>query len=434
MSTGKSAILLLLLGIAWVGCNPTRTTTTSSVEQPPATLTPRPASSPPPAQISAAHRTSPLSAPSAAAPADSSPLPPLTAREASSLFQSLSEPGEYFFSDNLISNETTYLDVADELRHRVPPGSAYLGVGPEQNYAYIALTRPALAFLVDIRRDNALLHLLYQALLRQARSRAQFVTLVLGRPYVSSDDPESNGTVEEVLAHAERKAPDEAHFRSVHRRAVRELTGASGIPLSQDDLARLEQIHRAFFESQLELRFRLHEANGRTYPTLRSLWTTRTPSGDALGFLASHSQFQVVQRLAQARRIIPVVGNFAGDHALASVADELRRRQLRVGAFYVSNVEQYLMEPADWKRWVANVHALPRDENAVFIRCYLDQGRAHPQQRAGHRTTTLLQPMGAFLTRAAQGHPGSFWALVTQWPAVSSPRNTPTGGGQESTR
>jgi hypothetical protein len=68
-------------------------------------------------------------------------------------------------------------------------------VGPEQNLTYIALTAPQLAFVVDIRRDNALLHLLYRALFERAGSRAEFVALLLGRPYVAAGDPEAAGAV-----------------------------------------------------------------------------------------------------------------------------------------------------------------------------------------------------------------------------------------------
>jgi hypothetical protein len=36
----------------------------------------------------------------------------------------------------------------------VKPGGVYIGVGPEQNFTYIAALRPRIAFIVDIRRQN----------------------------------------------------------------------------------------------------------------------------------------------------------------------------------------------------------------------------------------------------------------------------------------
>src|SRR3954469_7446663 len=72
----------------------------------------------------------------------------------------LSEPGGYFDTDNLISNETSYLQVADQLAQG-PTGGVYLGVGPEQNFSFIARVKPRYAFIVDIRRQNLLQHFLF---------------------------------------------------------------------------------------------------------------------------------------------------------------------------------------------------------------------------------------------------------------------------------
>src|SRR5262245_14248768 len=62
----------------------------------------------------------------------------LTPAEFSRLIQDSSEEGGYFFSDNLVSNETPYLTVVDKLKQLSQPGGAYIGVGPEQNFTYIA--------------------------------------------------------------------------------------------------------------------------------------------------------------------------------------------------------------------------------------------------------------------------------------------------------
>ena len=59
-----------------------------------------------------------------------------------------------FRSDNLVSNEMYMQRVIPELMRIAKPGRAYLGVGPEQNFTYIAAVKPAIAFIVDIRRGN----------------------------------------------------------------------------------------------------------------------------------------------------------------------------------------------------------------------------------------------------------------------------------------
>jgi hypothetical protein len=76
----------------------------------------------------------------------------------------LSEAPGYFDSDNLISNETSYLHAVSHLRSGGVTGGAYIGVGPDQSFSYIAAIRPTVAFMIDIRRDNLLMHLMFKAL------------------------------------------------------------------------------------------------------------------------------------------------------------------------------------------------------------------------------------------------------------------------------
>src|SRR4029453_4486993 len=59
----------------------------------------------------------------------------------------LSEAGGYFDTDNLISNESSYLQVIPELQRKGVHGGAYIGVGPDQNFTYIAEVRPTIAFI-----------------------------------------------------------------------------------------------------------------------------------------------------------------------------------------------------------------------------------------------------------------------------------------------
>src|SRR5262245_15199335 len=55
-----------------------------------------------------------------------------------------SEADGYFRSDNLTSNELLYERVIPALTMRVRPGVVYLGVGPEQNFTYMAALRPSM--------------------------------------------------------------------------------------------------------------------------------------------------------------------------------------------------------------------------------------------------------------------------------------------------
>src|SRR5688572_13586519 len=63
-----------------------------------------------------------------------------------------SEADGFFQSDNLVSNELTMQQIIPELVKGRSPGGVYLGVGPDQNFTYIAAMRPRAVFIVDIRR------------------------------------------------------------------------------------------------------------------------------------------------------------------------------------------------------------------------------------------------------------------------------------------
>src|SRR5262249_1492036 len=112
------------------------------------------------------------------------PAAPVPATFASRI-AALSEPAGYFDTANLISNARSYLQVLPDLERLTSRGGVYIGVGPDQNFSYIAAVRPAIAFLVDIRRDNLLLHLLFKALFAEARTRVEYLTLLVGRPVPS---------------------------------------------------------------------------------------------------------------------------------------------------------------------------------------------------------------------------------------------------------
>src|SRR6266571_6025663 len=80
------------------------------------------------------------------------------------MISDFSEPDKYFQLEIITSNEVAYQNVLPQLTKSAAPGGTYLGVGPEQNFTYIAALRPKIAFLIDIRRDMMLEHLMYKAI------------------------------------------------------------------------------------------------------------------------------------------------------------------------------------------------------------------------------------------------------------------------------
>src|SRR5437667_3681701 len=91
-----------------------------------------------------------------------------------SLSRDSSEEDGFFRSDNLLSNETSFQSIIPDLLKAAKQGRVYMGVGPEQNFTYIAALKPAMAFIIDIRHGNLDVHLTYKALFELSRDRADF--------------------------------------------------------------------------------------------------------------------------------------------------------------------------------------------------------------------------------------------------------------------
>ena len=105
----------------------------------------------------------------------------LTDAEFWKIISDFSEPNGYFRSDNLLSNEIWYQYVIPELTRIAKPSRLYLGVGPEQNFAYIVALTPKMVFIVDVRRGNLHLHLMYKALFELSKDRAEFVSRLFSK-------------------------------------------------------------------------------------------------------------------------------------------------------------------------------------------------------------------------------------------------------------
>ncbi len=292
----------------------------------------------------------------------------------------LSEPGGYFDTDNLISNERSYLEVVPELRRRGVRGGAYIGVGPDQNFSYIAAIHPDIAFIVDVRRDNLLLHLLFKSLFALARTRVEYLALLLGRAVPANLDEWRQAKVERLVAYMDG-TPSEARAVSALRARVDEAIGRFGVPLVRDDLATIDRFHRRFIEAGPDLRF---QSTGRPpqshYPTFRELLLATDASGAQSNYLASEDAFQFIKSLEQRDLVIPVVGDISGTRAINAIGGALEQRGrrgqagARLSAFYVSNVEFYLFGDGRFPKFVSNLRSLPRADHGVIIRSVFGRG------------------------------------------------------------
>lgn len=327
----------------------------------------------------------------------------------------LSEDGGFFDSDNLVSNEATYLHVLGAMRALQVRGGAYIGVGPEQNFSYIAQVRPTVAYLLDIRRDNLLQHLWFKALFALAGDRTEYLSLMLGRRL--PDNRSLRGKpIDDVLAFFDTVPPSPAYHAANARRIERAVIGF-GVPLADVELAAIASIHQAFVEEGLTLRFTSHNRPARYfYPTLRDLILERDLEGSRANYLVRDEDFAFVKRLHARDRIIPVTGDLAGPHALRAIGRDIAARGERVSAFYVSNVEFYLMRQGNFEQFADNAATLPRDAHSVVIRSLFGglYRMDHPQSVPGYFSTQLLQTLESFASEHADGGYRSYRDIVTK--------------------
>ncbi len=313
----------------------------------------------------------------------------------------ISEPGGYFDTDNLVSNESSYLQVIPELDKRGVHGGAYLGVGPDQNFTYVSAVRPSIAFIVDVRRDNLLLHLLFKALFKASSTRVEYLSLLFGRERPADAESWRTADIERIASRIDT-APrgDVAALDAALERTIKSF----GVPLSDQDLGTIRRFHQSFIDAGLALRF---QSAGRPpqgyYPTFREMLVDTDASGRQTNFLASEDAFQFVRGLENRDLLIPVVGDLAGPSAIASIGRLLAGRGEHVSAYYVSNVEFYLFREGAFARFIANLRRLPRSGNSVVIRSIFSGRYAVGGARPGDDSVSQLQTIDELLSGYANG-------------------------------
>ncbi len=349
--------------------------------------------------------------PGAAAPFRTDTLPDSTF---AALHARVSEEGGFFDTDNLISNETGYLNVVGALERLGLEGGGYLGVGPDQNFSYIAELRPELAFIGDIRRDNALHHLLLKALVERAPTRVEFLAGLHGREAPPDPEAWAGRSVEDVVGWVDDREADPAVVEALQAEVARAVA-SWGIPLSDEDLATVRRFHRSFVDEGPDLRFRSYGRAPRPYyPTYRELLLETDADGRRVSWLASAERYGVVRALQLANRIVPVVADLAGPRAVREAGVVLREAGLEMKAVYTSNVEFYLWRGGTFDAWADNLASLPLADDAVIIRSYFPNLGRHPSALPGYYATQLLQP-AASVVRAREGEPFESYAdLVTR--------------------
>ena len=280
------------------------------------------------------------------------------------LIAASSEPaGTFDLSDNFVSNEPR---VAENARWLRPAGGVYIGVGPEQNFTYIARVRPSMAFIVDIRAENRNLHLLYKALFVLSQDRADFVSRLFSRPRPSGLG--TNASVDELFGRYANVAASPEQYQTTLQRVRQQLVTTSGFPLTDGDLDWIARALKAFYTDGPDIQFwgsRPVDADA-VRPSYRRLMTMRDFNGQTRSFLSSEAEFRFVRDLHARNMIVPVVGDFGGATAIKRVGDYVREHGGSVHAFYGSNVGVYL-NSRQTVAFCRNLAGLPASSRAWFI-------------------------------------------------------------------
>jgi hypothetical protein len=124
-------------------------------------------------------------------------------------------------------------------------------------------------------------------------------------------------------------------------------------------LESVRQIYEIFYQSGFAI---------RSSPTYADLMAATDERGHERGYLASDEAFAFLKTLTSKNLVVPVVGDFGGPKAIRGIAGYLKAHQGVVGAFYLSNVEQYLVQDGKSDAFCRNVASLPLDSSSTFIR------------------------------------------------------------------
>jgi hypothetical protein len=310
-----------------------------------------------------------VSTPAAPRAADTLPQR-LSDQEFWKLSEDFSEPNGFFRSDNLLSNELGLQYVLADLEARTYKNGVYLGVGPEQNFTYIAALQPKIVFITDIRRGNLHTQLMYKALFELSKDRADFVSRLFTkkRPDGLTD---KSSALDIFNAYWDIVSSPEAAYEQNLKDIDDLLTKKHALPLSKDDLDGIEYVYHNFYWFGPSINYNSSSSNGTGRGNMANyadLMTADDGHGLDRAFLGTEANFRVLKDLEERNLMVPVVGNFAGPKALRAVGKYVRDHGAVVTAMYLSNVEQYLNQDGIWNNFCANVATFPLDDHSTFIR------------------------------------------------------------------
>jgi hypothetical protein len=285
----------------------------------------------------------------------------------------ISEPGGYFrIADNFTSNEGEVGTLMTELKGKGLTGGVYIGVGPEQNFSYMAAIKPAMAFIIDIRRQAVMQHLMFKAMFELSKDRADFLSMLFAKP--RPDGLDATTPIQKMWEAYFRVLTSRDLATTIHDRVVDHLVKTHKFTFTADEQAQLDYVIGSFVQFGPGIATRGTATGGGgggsnlTFADLTG-WSTDS-TGTVQSFMATEDQFKVVKALHDKNLIVAVSGDFGGPKALRGIGTYMREHGGTLTAFYLSNVEQYLFMDGKQQAFYDNVGTLPINDSSVFIRPY----------------------------------------------------------------
>jgi hypothetical protein len=276
-----------------------------------------------------------------------------------------------------------------------------------------------MAFIVDIRRQNLVLHLMYKALIELSADRVELVSRLFSRPRPDNIDETSSAPA--LFAAFEMASPAEELFARNYAAITDRLLHVHRFPLSEEDVRSLAYVYRAFFMGGPDLRYSFPRqfGGGRGFPTgfpsYAELMMETDAEGEPHSYLATERNYQMLRAYEMSNLVVPIVGDFAGDKALRSIGRYLKTHGASVTLFYTSNVEQYLFQSSAWRRFFDNVAALPIEGHSALLRSFFNTGYQYGvggQSLRGGRSAMLVDSIPSLLTAVRAGHVQSYYDVI----------------------
>jgi hypothetical protein len=249
--------------------------------------------------------------------------------------------------------------------------------------------------------------------------RAEFLARLFSRPRPTSVD--ADGGPAALFQAFSNEQRDSALFVRNLASVKDWLVSHHHFGLTSDDLRTIEYVYTAFFQAGPDLTYSFTMPGrgasmmfyGRRMPTYAELMIETDGAGIQRSYLANEENYRTLRDLERNNLIVPLVGDFAGDKAIRSVGQYVKDHGATVTAFYTSNVEQYLFQSDDWKKFFTNVSTLPVDTSSTFIRAVFNYTSMQSNSGTpGPRSRTMLASISDQVQAFTGGRIQSYWDVI----------------------